>query len=205
MKSSRSAILRLRRRRALTLPELMVVIAIIAVLALVFAGSYQRYIAKAEGIDVMGKLSTMHKSLLTYMLEKGSWPQEPEEDSDGTDEALWDWWKKEMKPYGLSDADWFTSSHLRRLNEEMKANGGKPISMEEMREAVSFPSIIPTPFAAGPTEPYRYEGQPWISETGEYHGDDGMFVIRADGSIHRVLTMSQMNALRGKSRSPAKK
>ena len=192
-------------RRALTMPELMIVIAILAILILLGAMGYQKSIAKAESVDAITKLKNMYTGLHGYLVEKETWPQEPDEDAEVPDKALWDWWKKEMKPYGVTEQDWFTTSHLRRLNRQMKEAGGKAISMEELREATEFPSILPGNFEPGPTEPYRYMGQPWVSETGEYHGDEGIFVIMPGGSIQVMKTMSQMNAIQGKGPAPAQK
>jgi len=84
-------------------------------------------------------------------------------------------------------------------------HGGKAITMEELREATEFPSILPGNFEPGPTEPYRYQGQPWVSETGEYHGDEGIYTIMPSGAIHKMMTMGQMNSAKGKSRAPAGK
>ena len=185
-------------RRALTLAELLVVIAILAVLLAVAVTSYQNTISKAESVDAITKLKSMYAGLHNYLVDKQTWPQEPDEDADVSDQVLWDWWKKEMQPYGINEQDWFTTSHLRRLNREMKEAGGKAISMDEMKEATEFPSIFPTNFDPGPTEPYRYQGQPWVTETGEYHGDEGVFIVMPSGSIQKMLTASQMNAAKAK-------
>lgn len=190
-------------RRALTLPEILVMLAILAVLVALGATGYQRSIHKAESVDAITKLKNMYAGLHAYLIDKQTWPQEPDEDAEVSDQALWDWWKKEMKPYGVTEQDWFTTSHLRRLNREMKEAGGKAINVEELRQAMEFPSILPGNFEPGPTEPYRYQGQPWVSETGEYHGDDGIYTIMPGGAIHKMMTMGQMNSVRGK--SPASK
>lgn len=200
MSPSRPCPSRPRRRfqRGMTIPELLMVVTIIAVLSVIGVRSYQHFINKAESVDSINKLKGMHAALLTYMTDKLTWPQEPDEDSGASEEQLWDWWKKEMKPFGIHDVDWYSTAHLRRLNRELKDAGGKAVNIDEMKEAVSFPSIVPTSFPAGPTEPYRYENQPWVSETGEYHGDDGIYTIMPSGAIHVMKTMSQMNAARGK-------
>lgn len=206
MKPDRSHSSPLRQRRALTIVELLVVLAIIAVLTGLGLSAYKTQLAKAESIDAITKLKGMYAGLASYLVDKSSWPQEPEDDSEDSDEALWVWWKKEMEPYGIHEADWYTTAHLRRLNRELKEAGGKTTSLKEMEEALSFPSIVPTKFPAGPTEPYRYDNQPWVSETGEYHGDDGIYTIMPKGNIHKMMTMSQMNAAKGKSPSaPSKK
>ena len=191
-------------RRALTIPELLVTLAILALLISMGTVSYQKSIEKAEGVDAITKLKSMYNGLQNYLVDKQTWPQEPEDDEDVSDEFLWNWWKKEMQPYGVNEQDWFTTSHLRRLNREMKEAGGKAISMEEMKEATEFPSILPGNFEPGPTEPYRYQGQPWVSETGEYHGDDGIFHVMPSGAIHRMPTLSGMNSARGKNPAPSK-
>ena len=200
MSSSRLRFSRLSRRfqRAMTIPELLMVVTIIAVLAAIGIGGYQRFINRAESVDSITKLKGMHAGLLGYMTDKLTWPQEPDDDSGASEEVLWDWWKKEMKPYGIHEVDWYSTAHLRRLNREIRNSGGKAVNIDEMKEAMSFPSIIPTPFPPGPSEPYRYENQPWVSETGEYHADEGIYTIMPGGAIHIMKTMEQINAARGK-------
>ena len=175
----------------------MVVLTILAILIAVGTSGYQKSMAKAESVDAIMKLKGMYAALSAYLVDKQTWPQEPDDDSEVEDEVLWDWWKKEMKPYGVSEPDWFTTAHLRRLNREMKEAGGKSLSMDELKEATEFPSIMPGNFDPGPNEPYRYRGQPWVSETGEYHGTDGVYHIMQDGAIHKMPSISQMNAARG--------
>ena len=206
MTSPRPLAARSGNQRAMTIPELMVVLAILAVLMTLGINSYQTYLAKAESVDSINKLKGMHAALLSYLVDKQTWPQEPEDDeAELSEEALWDWWKKELQPFGIHDVDWYTNAHLRRLNRELKDSGGKGVDLGQMKEALSFPSIIPTSFPVGPTEPYRYRNQPWISETGEYHGDDGIYTIMPSGAIHKMRTMSQMNAAQGKSPAAGKK
>lgn len=195
---------RLYSRRGMTMPELLMVVAIVAVLAALGSQGYQHYINKAETVDAMNKLKGMHAALSSYVVDKQSWPQEPDDDGGGTDEALWDWWKKELKPFGIDEVEWYSTAHLRRLNRELKQSGGKGVDIQEMKDAVSFPSIVPTSFPPGMTEPYRYQNQPWVTETGEYHGDEGVYCIMPGGAIHKILTTSQMNAMRGKGGPPKK-
>ncbi len=185
-------------QRAMTIPELLMVVTIVAVLSVIGVRGYQHFINKAESVDSITKLKGMHAALLGYMAQNLTWPQEPDDDSAASEEVLWDWWKKELKPFGIHEVDWYSTAHLRRLNREIRNSGGKAVNIDEMKEAVSFPSIVPTSFPPGPTEPYRYENQPWISETGEYHGDEGIYTIMPGGSIHIMKTMEQMNAARGK-------
>ena len=188
---------RRRFQRAMTIPELLMVITIIAILAVLGGQGYQHMINKAETVDAQMKLKGMYAGLSAYLLEKQSWPQEPEDDSESADPALWEWWKNEMEPYGIHEQEWFSSAHLRRLNREIKNAGGKAIDPSEIMDAVSFPSIFPANFDPGHDEPYRFMNQPWVMETGEYHGDDGVYAISQDGSIFKTMTMSHMNRARG--------
>lgn len=205
MKAPRLRSIRLSRR-AFTLPELMMVLTIIAVLLAVSISGYQSYRAKAETVDTLNKLKGMYAALSSYVVANGTWPQEPDDDeSTASDASLWKWWAKELKEYGIHEADWFTSAHLRRLNNELKESGGKPVDVETLKEAMDFPSIQPTSFDPGPTEPYRYNNQPWVSETGEYHGDEGIYTVMPDGKIHKMMTMGQMNSARGKTPDSKKK
>lgn len=179
------------RPRGMTIPELLVVLVIIGILVGLSYSGYSHQIQKAESVDAQTKLKNMYHSLNAYIVDKQTWPQEPE-DENMTDEVLWDWWKAEMKPFGVEDHEWYTTSHLRRLNRQFKESGGKSVKMSDMgkEEELKYPSIIPTNFPEGPTEPFRYRSQPWVTETGEYHGMDGIFAVMPDGRIHKLPTLS---------------
>jgi len=202
MKSPPPAPTATRLRRAFTLIELMLVITIVAILVALSLVSYSHFRAKAETVDTINKLKGMHAALSLYIVDKQTWPQEPSDDEvEVNDDVLWEWWKDEMKPYGIGEQDWYSTAHLRVLNRQLKESGSKAVNLNEMgkEEELKFPSIIPGNFDPGPTEPFRYEGQPWVSETGEYHGDEGIYTIMPSSAIHKMPTMSQMNAAKGKS------
>jgi prepilin-type N-terminal cleavage/methylation domain-containing protein len=191
----------LRPPRGFTIIELMLVVTIVAILASISFVGYGQYIEKANSVDAMNKLKGMYGALNAYIIDKQTWPQEPgDDDADVSDDDLWEWWKEEMKPFGLSDRDWYTEAHLHRLNRQFKESGGKSITINQMGKdaELKFPSILPGKFDPGPTEPYRYEGQPWAGETGEYHGDAGVYTIMPGGAIHQMPSISQMNRAKGK-------
>jgi prepilin-type N-terminal cleavage/methylation domain-containing protein len=198
-----------KSQRAFTLAEVMMVITIIAVLAAISFGSYQHIINKAEVIDTTTKLSGLHAALNAHLLDKETWPQEPDEDDKQTSDdvstagggdahaALWKWWMETMKPYGMREDSWFTKAHIRRLTREIKEAGGKA-DKAAIAEAMEVPSFQPASFDPGMTEPYRHANQPWAMETGEYHADAGVYCIMPDGRIVKVPTMSSMKALQSK-------
>ena len=118
-------------RRAFTLLEVLLVLALVAVLMLLAYQGYGVYVKKGEEVACKGKLVNWGIALNSYIVDKGTWPNEevlydangkpPEED------ALWDWWYKEMKGegkdkpgYGISLDDWFCPTDLRKRAQEKK-------------------------------------------------------------------------------------
>lgn len=197
MKSLRlSATLVRHARRGLTLVELMMVLTIIAILAIVSFQGYSKFREKAELVDSMTKMSTIYNSIHGFIGQNHQWPQEPLEVSH---EDLWDWWMKALEPYGTSQETWFSTAHLRQVNRQLKESGQKGVGMKEMgsNSDLKIPSFYPAQFD-DLEDALSYKGQPWVMETGEYHGEAGMLVVFPDGTVHTMPTLGQHQKMRKK-------
>lgn len=190
---------RLQRRHALqgvTIPELLMVVAIIAILMIVAFQGYGRIRQRAEIVDATAKLKNMHAGLGNYLRDKQAWPQEPENVSH---EALWEWWMNVMKPYGLSQSDWFSNAHLRLVNSLRKQSGQEEIDASDNSklEKLQIPSFFPTQFG-DLNDAYEARYQPWVTESGEYHGDSGTLVAMPDGTVQTMPSLSIKKLARNK-------
>ena len=177
-----------RFSRGFTLPELLVVIAIVAMLATVALGMYRGQREKAEGVVCITKMKRLGAALAAYVVEYGTWPQEPQGD-DISDEQLYAWWMAEMKQFNIQTQDWFSPAHLKRIAEQRKSDGKSAPTDEEMGKAedLKIPSFVPTQFPYGPNEPYRYR-MPWLAES----GDAGGYVLMPDLTVIKQVYLSEM-------------
>lgn len=197
MKSHRlSATLVRHARRGLTLVELMMVITIIAILAVVSFQGYSKFREKAEMVDAMTKMKTIYNSLQGYINQNHQWPQEPQ---DVSHEDLCEWWMKALEPYGTSQETWFSTAHLRQVNRQLKESGGKSVELKDMgsNSDLKIPSFYPAEFE-DLDDALSYKTQPWVMESGEYHGATGMLVVFPDGTIHTMPTLGQHHKMKGK-------
>lgn len=148
--------------------EVLVVVAILAILGTLGFYAWQPLIGRAEGAKCLSHMRLLHSALTSYVQDVGHWPQEPgvpEEDYD----IDADWWIKEMKPYGATEESWMCPS-IRRAQKSVP---------EKERWKVHY---SPTIFNAFPTAPYKFAGQPWLIEVVGLHGR-GPNICFPDGSI----------------------
>lgn len=151
--------------------ELLVVLAIVAILAVVTIpiSGYMR--ARAEKVKCIGNLRVLHSSLGSYTNDRGHWPQDPADYSD--ENEYWGWWIEELEGYGMAEETWACPAERRdRLIEE-----------EPGAKVVSY---IPTDFGPEQNAAYRYAGQPWAMEIGSPH-DEAAHLLFPDGSVRQYV------------------
>lgn len=174
--------------RGVTIPELLTVVVILALLMIVSFQGYGIFRQKAEIVDATTKLKNMHAALQNYLTTKQTWPHEPDNVPDA---ALWKWWMAEMKPFGLSQMDWFSNAHLRLVNGLRKQEGQSQEESSEIDklEKMEFPSFLPSNFEDY-DDAYESKNHPWAMETGEYHGDAGILSVMPNGVVQKMPSLS---------------
>ena len=156
-------------RRAFTLIEILAAISIVAVLAALGIAAWQPIVARAEGVQCLAHMRSLHTSLAAYVQDVGHWPQEPETDSADIDA---DWWINELKPYGATEEVWLCPT-IKRAQLPMP---------EKDRWRIHY---SPGMFGPLPLEPFKFSMQPWLVEITGMHGH-GPNVCFPDGSIRTL-------------------
>lgn len=163
--------------RAFTLVEIMVTLAIVAVLAGVAMAGYSKWIRHAENAKCLTHMKGIGAALGTYTVDHEGWPQMPEDLGDKEEEEEWKWWIKTMEPYGITQATWLCPTEDKERRRYARKSGEKRDDYEG--------TYIPTDFDDGRDTPYKWN-QPWLIERGNWHGK-GQNVLLPDGSIRPFL------------------
>ena len=151
-----------------TLMEVVVAIAIIAILAGIVIPSYATFKRHAEKARCIGNLRVLHNGFDAFILEHNYWPQMPGDSTEWDQSKYFQWWVKILEPYGVGQESWLCSSD--RFLKQLPENEGD-----------YFSSYVPTRFNPHRFTPFRWN-QPWVIERGDYHGK-GAHVLMPDGSI----------------------
>lgn len=181
-----------RRRSGLTLLELMLVIAVLAIVVASAIPAYSYFRRKVEDATCMANLRSLHAGFSTYLQDhQFVWPQSPFFQNQGSavvsdgDEAQW--WFETLKDYGPTRETWLCPSergHWAEVND--------PDNFDS--------SYVPSNFDDTPNIAYRWALQPWVIERGGFH-DKGMAnAIFPDGHINKKLAPGMFESL-----PPAKK
>lgn len=161
----------------LTLMELLLVVAILAVLAAMMVPMYGYFRRKAEDAVCMANLRTLHAALSSYMGDNGQiWPQNPNPDAETDDSAEAKWWYDTLKSYGPTRKTWLCPSHT------------VDSATENDPQNYDF-SYIPTNFGPEPNVAYKWK-QPWVIEFGGYHDGNMANQVMPDGSLRKVQSPS---------------
>jgi prepilin-type N-terminal cleavage/methylation domain-containing protein len=162
-----------RRTSGWTLIELLIVIAIMAVLVTVtVSAAWRKLQQRAERFKCESNLRSFFVALNAYMMDHEQWPQMPEKIFEkGSRDDYWEWWFDTLKDYQITEDHWLCPTDRR----EVRANQ-KPEEQEKFQS-----SYAPTNFDSGPNTP-RAWNQPWLLERGDFHGS-GNLMIMPDGSI----------------------
>ena len=167
----------IHRRRpsssGLTLMELMLVIAIIAVLASLTYPAYGFFKRRAQDARCMANLRSLHAAFSAYMTDHAQvWPQYPNAGKESDENAQAKWWYETLKPYGPTRRTWLCPSHPTDYADEM----------DEKNYDFSY---IPTNFDSDTNIAYQYQ-QPWLIEFGGFHEANQANQVMPDGSIRKV-------------------
>jgi prepilin-type N-terminal cleavage/methylation domain-containing protein len=171
-----------RSPRGFSLIELLIVVAVVAVLATIAFPIYGSLRAKAQQAACLSHLRIMHVGLATYMQDhENVWPQMPEYLAEGSSENdMWEWWYFALKDYGVGPTHWVCPAEAYRPPEEKTKKPGDEYTS----------SYIPTYFDEAPNTAFRWAAQPWVIERGQLHGSkDGPNLLMMDGSIRQGPSM----------------
>ncbi|MEM1223787.1 MAG: type II secretion system protein [Verrucomicrobiota bacterium] len=157
--------------KGFTLVEMLVSMAVMAVMAAIVTMSYTNVIGRAERVACTGNLRVLHSAFSTYVQDNGSWPQQPEEIKD--DVQFYGWIVGEVKDFGGERAAWMCPSEERER-------------MLDISSENFVGSYVPTLFAPGQNTPWLWDTQPWLIERASNHKGGGGLLIMPDSSVHTI-------------------
>lgn len=176
-------LLRRLNNRAFTLVEVMVTVALIAVLALISVISYSKWVAHSENVVCLRRMKDIGVALGNYTVTNDGWPQMPASMENAEEKEFVKWWIEKMKPYGVAQSTWLCPT-----DDKERKKAAKIAAIERDEYEATY---IPTDFDDGRDTPYKWR-QPWLIERSSYHGN-GQNVLMPDGSIRPFLNpMSQV-------------
>lgn len=152
-------------RKGFTIIELVVVVAILAILAGLLIGNYEKILASVEQAVCSSRMRQIRVALETYLQDHEEvWPQGP-----SPREAGWSaFWLETLEPYNITATTWQCPT-IKRLT-----RGSQD----------TLPSLHYVPTRFGPTRNIarRWATHPWLIEVGDAHGK-GPLICFPDGSI----------------------
>ena len=156
----------------------VVIIALLVTLAFPLAGYFK---AKASYAACVSSMKSLHGGFAAFLGDHQMiWPQVP----DGLDregehgDMLAKFWYDALRDYGIPKKTWVCSA-----DERLKDFA------EDEKHYESTYTI--TEFDDQPNRAYQWVAQPWIIESGEFHGKGvGPNVIFPDGHIERGIPLS---------------
>jgi len=151
---------------AFTLVEVLVAVAILAILAALSIGNYDRIVASAQQAICASHMRSIHTALNLYLQDhKDVWPQAPEI----AREKQWEkFWLDTLAPYGIREKTWQCPT-IRSLT---RAGGDDATRIH----------YAPSTFDATPGIARRWPTQPWLIERANVHGQ-GPIICFPDGSL----------------------
>jgi prepilin-type N-terminal cleavage/methylation domain-containing protein len=157
-------------RRAFTLLELLIVLAIIGILATLLLPVYGHMRERAQKVQCMANLRSLYVATEVYLQRNGSWPQIFIRNY-GTREEFANAWIAALAPFGIQRRTWICPTIQELLH-----------NPDYTRPANARIDYISTAFDDKPTTPHQWPRQPWFVEAGDVHGN-GNLLIFTDGSI----------------------
>ena len=164
-----------------SLIELLVVVVIIALLATLAFPLYGYLKGKASYAACVSGMKSLHGGLAAYLGDNQMiWPQVPKglaRDGESGD-MLAKFWYETLKDYGISKKTWVCPSDERLKN-----------AAEDEKYYESTYTV--TKFDELPNRAYQWVAQPWVIESGEFHGNGtGPNVLYPDGRIDHGISFT---------------
>jgi hypothetical protein len=158
--------------------ELLTVLVIIVVLAVLGVGMFDQIRTRSERVNCTSNLRNLYAGLQSYIVQYGHWPQNPHKLADKDHDS---WWIDELQKVGLGEKSWLCPTHA-RFAKAAAREAGKVVDDSNKKKSDREIHYMPTPFDANQATPRRWPTQPWLVETGNFHGD-GPLVIFPDGTV----------------------
>lgn len=163
-----------------TLLELLVVLVIVASLAALAFPLYGYFKAKASYAGCISAITSLHGGFASYLTDnQGKWPQVPKnvQRSGSHGDMLAKFWYDALKDYGITKRTWMCPGDQRVL---------EYLESEDHYES----TYGVTEFDDQPNRAYQWVSQPWLVESGDFHGKGmGPNVLYPDGRIERGMTL----------------
>jgi prepilin-type N-terminal cleavage/methylation domain-containing protein len=170
--------LRPSARSGFTLLELLTVLVIIVVLAVLGVGMFDQIRTRSERVNCTSNLRNLYTGFQSYIVQYGHWPQNPHKLADKDHDG---WWIDELQKVGLGEKSWLCPTHV-RFSKAAAREAGKVVDDSNKKKRDREIHYMPTPFDANQATPRRWPTQPWLVETGNFHGDGPLFIF-PDGTV----------------------
>jgi prepilin-type N-terminal cleavage/methylation domain-containing protein len=165
---------------AFSLLELLIALAIIAILATLILPIFSTLRARAQRVQCMSNLRGLYVAADLYLQQNGNWPQIPiVSDSDTAERDYADAWIAALKPFGPTQKTWICPAIQELLQ--------NPDLTRPENVRVDYAATI---FDDKPTTPHQWPRQPWFAEVGDVHGN-GNLIVFTDGSISDLKTIAK--------------
>lgn len=157
-------------RAAFTLLELLIVLAIIAILGTLLLPVYGHLRERAQKVQCIANLRSLHLATDLYLQRNNSWPQIFLKNYPTAEEYA-NAWIAALQPFSIGRKTWICPTIQELLQ-----------NSDYIQPANARIDYISTGFDDKPTSPHQWPRQPWFIETGDVHGN-GNLLIFTDGSI----------------------
>jgi len=163
-----------------SLLELLIVVVIVALLAAMAFPVFGYFKAKAAYAGCVNSMIALHGGFASYLGDHQMiWPQVPAGlDREGErGDMLAKFWYDSLKDYGIPKKTWLCPGDDR--HDDL-------LESEDHYES----TYTITEFDAQPNRAYQWVAQPWVIESGEFHGHGkGPNVLFPDGRIERGIPL----------------
>ena len=159
--------------------ELLTVLVIIVVLAVLGVGMFDQIRTRGERVRCTGNLRNLYSAFQSYIVQYGHWPQNPHKLADKNHDA---WWIDELQKVQIGESAWLCPTHIRFAKQSAREMGQPDPGSKPKKPEDRQIHYMPTPFDSNQATPRRWPTQPWLVETGNFHGD-GPLIVFPDGTV----------------------
>lgn len=169
---------RSRASRGFTIFELLIGIAILAIVAVLIVAAVGGLRGRAHRVQCMANLKSLYAGGELYRQQNEQWPQIAVDPSSGDGARQYaQQWIAALEPFGVARKTWICPEIQQLL--------GNPDYTQPESVRVDYFAM---PFDDKPDTPHEWPRQPWFVERGNAHGG-GNLIIFTDGSISDLQTV----------------